>query len=286
MKDMESPGNSAMVLRWSGGCLDFSRGCLIMGVLNVTPDSFSDGGLYLDEDAAVAHGLAMVEQGAAIVDVGAESTRPGAQALASEEEIRRAVPVIKRLSEQTRVPISIDTRKPEVARAALDAGAAMVNDVTALEQDAMASLVAEREVPVCLMHMQGRPATMQAAPHYQDVVAEVIGFLLKRVEKAVHFGIPRDHLLLDPGIGFGKTLEHNILLLRHIDRFARLGYRCLVGASRKHMIGQLTGKEDPADRVFGTAATVAHCVAKDVSIVRVHDVDAMMDVVKVINAIR
>lgn len=286
MKEMQAQGNSTAILRWSDGCLDFSRGCLIMGVLNVTPDSFSDGGLYLDEDAAVAHGLAMVEQGAAIVDVGAESTRPGAAPLSSEEEIRRAVPVIERLARQTHVPLSIDTRKPQVARAALDAGAAMVNDVTALEQDAMASLVAERQVPVCLMHMQGRPATMQQAPRYQDVVAEVMGFLLERVEKAVHFGIPRDHLLLDPGIGFGKTLEHNIVLLRHIDRFVRLGYRCLVGTSRKRMIGQLTGKDDPAERVFGTAATVAHCVAKDVSIVRVHDVDPMMDVVKVINAIR
>jgi dihydropteroate synthase len=273
------------LLTWPSGQLDFSRGCLIMGILNVTPDSFSDGGLFLDRDKAVAQGLAMVEQGAAVIDVGAESSRPGSAAVSAEEQIRRAIPVIERLVQRTEVPISIDTGNASVARAALEAGATLVNDITALSDESMPALVAQAEAPVVLMHMQGVPSTMQKAPSYDDVVEEVLGYLLDRAREAEDHGIRPERIILDPGIGFGKTFQHNIALLQHIDKFVLSGYRCLVGTSRKSLIGQLTGKPRPADRLLGTAATVAHCAARGVSLVRVHDVDEMVDVIKVIQAI-
>ena len=273
------------LLTWPSGQLDFSRGCLLMGILNVTPDSFSDGGLFLDRDKAVAQGLAMVEQGAAVIDVGAESSRPGSAAVSAEEQIRRAIPVIERLVQRTEVPISIDTGNASVARAALEAGATLVNDITALSDESMPALVAQAEAPVVLMHMQGVPSTMQKAPSYDDVVEEVLGYLLDRAREAEDHGIRPERIILDPGIGFGKTFQHNIALLQHIDKFVLSGYRCLVGTSRKSLIGQLTGKPRPADRLLGTAATVAHCAARGVSLVRVHDVDEMVDVIKVIQAI-
>ncbi len=273
------------LLEWPGGRLDFSSGCLIMGVLNVTPDSFSDGGKFLDANCAITRGQEMAAEGAAIVDVGGESTRPGSAAVTTDEQIRRVVPVIESLAGQIDIPISIDTSDARVAEAALAAGATIVNDVTALSDDRLAPLAAEAQVPVVLMHMQGTPATMQKGPQYDDVVAEILHFLLARARHAESFGIPRERIVLDPGIGFGKTLEHNLSLLKHIDCFVASGYRVLVGTSRKGFLGHVTGREQPSDRVFGTAATVALCAAAGVDIVRVHDVAAMRDVIRVTSAI-
>jgi dihydropteroate synthase len=269
------------VLQWSKGRLDFSGGCLVMGILNTTPDSFSDGGQFLDPGAAVEHGLKMADEGAAIIDVGGESTRPGSGSVPPAEQIRRVVPVIGALAERVDVPISIDTANPEVARAALDAGASILNDITALADERMAQLAVQQQVPVILMHMLGTPATMQAEPRYDDVVAQVRDFLLARCEQSRRLGMPQERILIDPGIGFGKTLEHNLQLLRNLEALVATGYRVLVGPSRKGFLGKLTGRDKPAERVFGTAAAVAHCVQAGVSIVRVHDVPEMLDVVKV-----
>jgi len=274
------------ILEWPTGKLDFSVGCLIMGILNVTPDSFSDGGKFFDSDKAVEHGLKMADDGAAIIDIGPESTRPGAEPVSAAEQIRRAIPVIEKIAKKTKVCISIDTTNYEVAKAALDAGAAMINDITALADERMARLTAQRQVPVILMHIQGTPRTMQVEPRYKDVVAEVLAYLLERARRAEQYGIPKERIFIDPGIGFGKTVEHNLKLLAHLDKFVKTGYRVLVGPSRKSFIGKLTGKENPAQRLFGTAASVALCVAAGASIVRVHDVAEMIDVVKLANALR
>ena len=263
--------------------MNFSAGCLVMGVLNVTPDSFSDGGEFFDPGKAVEHGLKMAADGAAIIDVGGESTRPGSASVSANEQIQRVVPVIEALCEKTDMPVSIDTYKFEVAQAAVEAGAGMINDITALSDERMGELAAERQVPVVLMHIQGTPATMQIEPKYDDVVGEVLEFLLGRAKRAEKFGVSKDMIFIDPGIGFGKTTEHNLSLLRNIDKFVTAGYRVLVGTSRKRFIGQITGKEKPAERIFGTAATVALCAAAGVSIVRAHDVAEMVDVVKVAN---
>jgi len=260
------------VVEWARGRLDFSAGCIVMGVLNVTPDSFSDGGQFFDTEKAIEHGLKMAADGAAIIDVGPESTRPGAEAVSVDEQIKRAIPVIRL----------------EVAEAALEAGAAMINDITALGDERLGELAAESAkggVPVVLMHMQGTPAIMQAEPKYDDVVGEVLQFLLDRAKRAEQFGIPKERIFIDPGIGFGKTLEHNLLILRNVRKFVETGYRVLMGTSRKSFIGKITGKENPAERLFGTAATVALCVAAGVSVVRVHDVAEMIDVVKLARAI-
>ncbi|HUU20380.1 MAG TPA: dihydropteroate synthase [Sedimentisphaerales bacterium] len=273
------------VVEWPMGRLDFSTGCVVMGVLNVTPDSFSDGGQFFEVERAVECGLQMAADGAAIIDVGGESTRPGSASVSADEQIGRVVPVIKALCKKIDVPISIDTYKPEVAKAALEAGAGMINDITALSDERMTESAAEHDVPVVLMHIQGTPATMQIEPKYKDVVGEVLQFLLERARRAEGAGIDRKKIFIDPGIGFGKTLEHNLLLLRNINKFVAADYRVLVGTSRKSFIGKLTGREKPADRIFGTAATVALCAAAGVSIVRVHDVAEMVDVVNVINTI-
>jgi len=277
---------SKNVVEWPRGRLDFSDGCLVMGVLNVTPDSFSDGGEFFDPDKAVEHGLKMAADGAAIIDVGGESTRPGSGSVSADEQIQRVTPVIEAICEKTDVPVSIDTYKYEVAQAALEAGAGMINDITALSDERMGELAAEWQVPVVLMHMQGTPSTMQIEPEYYDVVGEVLEFLVSRAKRAEKFGISKDMIFIDPGIGFGKTLEHNLSLLRNIDKFVAAGYRVLVGTSRKRFIGIITGKEKPAERIFGTAATVALCVAAGVSIVRVHDVVEMVDVVKVADKLK
>ena len=252
-----------------------------MGILNVTPDSFSDGGAFEDVKKAVAHGLAMVTAGAAVIDVGPESTRPGAGQVSSVEQIRRAVPVIRELSANTDAVVSIDTRFADVAEAAVNAGASIINDVTALCDPCMAKLAAEKDAAVVLMHMKGRPAVMQKNPVYENVVDEVLVYLLDRAKAARDCGIRQERIFIDPGIGFGKTFRHNIELLQNLDKFVGTGYRVLLGTSRKRFIGEITGKETAADRVFGTAATVALAVAAGVSIVRVHDVAEMADVVKV-----
>jgi dihydropteroate synthase len=272
------------ILQWPTGKLDFSPGCLVMGILNITPDSFSDGGLYDSAEKAISHGLEMLHAGAAIIDIGAESTRPGARPVAAEEQIRRVVPVIEAVRKQSDIPISIDTFNPAVASAAVAAGANIINDITALSDAKMARLAADKQLPVILMHIQGSPATMQQNPHYQNVVAEVKDYLLQRAAFAEQTGIPKERIFIDAGFGFGKTTEHNLSLLNHLDEFVNTGYRVLVGTSRKRFIGQITAKDVPADRIFGTAATVALAVTKGVSIVRVHDVAQMANVVKVANA--
>jgi dihydropteroate synthase len=256
-----------------------------MGVLNVTPDSFSDGGEFFTTNKAIEHGLRMVAEGAAIIDVGAESTRPGSQGVPADEQIRRAIPVIEALAKKAGVPLSTDTYNVEVAEAALRAGAAMINDITALSDQRMAQLAAKWQVPVVLMHIRGTPKTMQIDPKYGDVVGEVLEFLLSRAKRAQQLGILKDRIFIDPGIGFGKTVQHNLSLLRNIDRFVATDYRVLIGPSRKSFIGKITGKENPADRIFGTAAAVALCVSAGVSIVRVHDVAEMADVIKVVQAL-
>jgi dihydropteroate synthase len=273
------------ILSWPSGRIDFTGGCRIMGILNVTPDSFSDGGEYLNFERAIEHSLEMAAQGAAIIDVGAESTRPGSEPVPASEQIARAIPVIKALRAKVSIPISIDTYSPEVASAAIDAGANILNDITALSSDDMARLAAKAEVPVILMHIQGTPKTMQAKPIYKDVAAEVKQFLIERADKAESFGIKRERIFIDPGIGFGKTLEHNLLLIKHLQEFVSTGYRVLLGTSRKGFIGKLTGRDNPAERLLGTAATVAIAAFCGCSIVRVHDVPQMADVLKVINAI-
>ncbi len=273
------------ILEWPLGRLDFSGGCLVMGILNVTPDSFSDGGKFLDADSAVEHGLRMAAEGAAILDVGPESSRPGSQRVSAEEQIRRVVPVIERLASKVGIPISIDTYLPDVAEAAIEAGAAIINDITGMADPRMRDLAAQRGAAVVLMHMLGTPETMQSDPQYEDVTAEVLLFLLERATRVEQAGVPRERIVLDPGIGFGKTTEHNLQLLRDIKRFVESGYPILVGTSRKRFLGQITGRERPTDRIFGTAATVALCAAAGVNIIRVHDVAAMSDVVRVINAI-
>jgi dihydropteroate synthase len=284
-KNVKAQEQHADILEWPGGKLDFSAGCVVMGVLNVTPDSFSDAGRFLDAEKAVEHGLQMAADGAAVIDVGGESTRPGSAAVSAREQIKRVTPVIRKLHDKTLAPISIDARKFEVAKAALEAGAGMINDITALGDERMGELAAERHVPVVLMHMRGTPETMQIKPDYEDVSGEVLEFLLSRARLAERLGIPKERIFIDPGIGFGKTLEHNLVLLKNIDRFVATGYRVLVGTSRKSFIGRITGRENPAERIFGTAATVALCAAAGVSVVRVHDVAQMVDVVRVAHVI-
>ena len=245
-----------------------------MGVLNVTPDSFSDGGRYLEPAAALAHGEAMAAEGADLIDIGGESTRPGSDAVTAEEELERVVPVIEQLSVRVAVPLSIDTRKAAVARAALDAGASFVNDVSALRGDsAMAAVVAEAEADLCLMHMQGKPRTMQDDPTYEDVVSEVKAFLEERLAFAVGQDIPEDRIWLDPGIGFGKTLEHNLELLRRLDEIAAIGRPVVVGASRKRFIGALTGRPE-TERLAGSLAAAVVAYERGAAMVRVHDVRA------------
>lgn len=258
---------------------------LIMGVLNVTPDSFSDGGRYLDAEAAVAHAVRLVEEGADLLDIGAESTRPGADAVNEAEERRRAIPVVTAIAKAVTIPISIDTSKAAVARAALDAGAVLVNDVTALRSDPdMADLVARTGAGIVLMHMQGTPRTMQQAPCYEDVVGEISSFFEERIRFAVAHGIERRQIILDPGIGFGKLLVHNLTLLAQLHHFTQFGCPLLVGVSRKAFLGKLVDRP-VQERQWATAAAVAMAVDRGAGIIRVHDVRAMKDVVQVAAAI-
>ena len=257
----------------------------VMGIVNVTPDSFSDGGRHATVDAAVAHALRLAEEGADVLDVGGESTRPGAEDVPLEEELRRVVPVIERLARETALPISVDTSKPEVMRAAVDAGAGMINDVYALRREGALDIAAACGVPVVLMHMQGEPRTMQEAPQYEDVVAEVHRFLAERIFAAEMAGIPKKRIVIDPGFGFGKTTRHNLQLLAQLRRFTELGVPVLVGLSRKRSIGELTGREEPRERAAGSLA--AHLIAAQngAMLLRVHDVAATVDALKVWNAV-
>ena len=256
----------------------------LMGVVNVTPDSFSDGGLYLDPAAAIAHGRELVEQGAEILDVGGESTRPGAEPVAVEEELRRVVPVVEGLADAG-VPISIDTSKAAVAAAALQCGATIVNDVTALREDPeMPPLCAERGAGVVLMHMRGEPRTMQANPVYDDVVAEVRDFLAARLQAAVAAGIAEERVWLDPGIGFGKTTAHNLELLRRFGELRELGRPLVIGTSRKGFIGRVDGSA-AGDRLGGTIATSVWAAAEGAEVLRVHDVAEVRQAIAVTTAV-
>lgn len=275
------------VLTWRVGERELvcAERTLVMGILNVTPDSFSDGGRFFDPDGAVRHGVRMVDEGGDIVDVGGESTRPGSDAVSAEEELERVLPVIKGLAAELEIPISIDTRKPDVAAAALEAGATIVNDVSAGTDPEMFHVVCDAEAGMVLMHMKGEPKTMQETPHYDDVVAEVKEFLRQRLEAAAFAGIEPDRLCVDPGIGFGKSLQHNLAIMRHIATFLDLGRPLLVGPSRKSFIGKLLDVSAD-ERVEGTAGAVAWLVAQGAHIVRVHDVEEMVRVVRIIDAIR
>lgn len=274
-------------LHWHAGgrVLDCAERTLVMGVLNVTPDSFSDGGRFLDAEAAVAHGLQMVEDGADIVDIGGESTRPHADPVSPEEERARVVPVIQRLAAvHPGLAMSIDTRKPEVAQAALAAGACIVNDVSGGRSEGMFEVVRQADAGMVLMHMLGDPKTMQDNPHYDDVVAEVHEYLNGRIEAAEWAGVRPEALAIDPGIGFGKNLEHNLALIRRIDALRDLGRPILVGPSRKRFIGAILDLPED-ERVEGTAGAVAWLIGRGAHIVRVHDVRQIVRVARVVDAI-
>jgi dihydropteroate synthase len=259
---------------------------LIMGIVNVTPDSFSDGGRFGGADDAVKHGLQMIADGADILDVGGESTRPGSDPVSVDDELDRVLPVIRGFHEEAPgTPISVDTRRADVAVEAVSAGADIVNDVSAAADPGMLPLVKGTGAGLVLMHMQGKPKTMQLEPHYEDVVAEVRDYLAGRLGAAVASGVSRSQLCVDPGIGFGKHLGHNLALLHDVRTFRDLRVPVLVGTSRKRFIGQLTGVEDPAERVEGTAGAVAWCAAHGVDVLRVHDVKEMARVVRVVDAI-
>jgi len=258
---------------------------LVMGIVNVTPDSFSDGGEFYDPATAIAHGRRLADEGADILDIGGESTRPGAGAVGVEEECERVLPVIEALADGVDVPISIDTSKAEVARRAVGAGAAMINDVTALRGDPdLARVAADARVPVVLMHMKGTPRTMQKDPRYDDLMGEIVAALRGSMALAVRAGVPEDQLVVDPGIGFGKTVKHNLAILRWLPQLRSLGCPILLGTSRKSFIGAITGAE-VTDRVLGTAATVACGIARGARIVRVHDVAQMRQVAQMTDAI-
>jgi dihydropteroate synthase len=257
---------------------------LVMGIVNVTPDSFSDGGRHADAPAAVAHARTLLDEGADLIDIGGESTRPGAPAVTLEEERRRVLPVIEALA-GCGVPVSVDTRKPQLMKEALAAGASMVNDVNALRAPGALEAVAATRASVCLMHMRGDPATMQDHPLYDDVVAEVRAFLQARIEAAEHAGIERSRIIIDPGFGFGKNVEHNLMLLRHLDEIAALGVPVLVGLSRKSTLGKITGRATD-ERAYAGVAAALIAVQNGARIVRVHDVAATRDALAVLNAVR
>jgi dihydropteroate synthase len=257
----------------------------IMGVVNVTPDSFSDGGQHGDSAAAIAHALALVADGADLIDVGGESTRPGASPVSVDEELRRVIPVIEALAAATAVPISIDTSKPEVMRAAVNAGAGLINDVHALRQPGALDAAADSGAAICLMHMLGEPVSMQQAPSYDDVCAEVQRFLTDRILACQFAGIDKKRIVIDPGFGFGKTLEHNVELLARLESFKVLGCPILAGLSRKRMIAALTGREAIAERVHGSVTAALLAVQRGAAIVRVHDVAATRDALAVWQAV-
>jgi len=263
--------------------LDLSRP-RVMGIVNVTPDSFSDGGRFSATEAAVRHALKLVEEGADILDIGGESSRPGATPVSLNEELRRVIPVIEELGGQAGVPISIDTYKPEVMRAAAAAGADIVNDINALQSPGALEAVAETNVGVCLMHMQGNPQTMQADPQYQDVVGEVADFLRARMAAAEEYGISRERIVLDPGFGFGKRSVHNIALLRELETLCALGRPVLVGLSRKSVLGQIVGADVDA-RLHASLSGAVIAAMKGVRILRVHDVKATVDALRVVSAV-
>jgi dihydropteroate synthase len=269
------------------GTRPWSPGPVVVGILNVTPDSFSDGGKFIDPEAAAGHAAGLLDEGAGMIDVGGESTRPGSDPVSQREEIRRVVPVIERIiAARPEAVVSVDTYRSATAAAALDAGASIVNDVTALRGDPlMVSVAAEARCPVILMHMQGEPKTMQREPRYADVVGEVNDFLRLRAEHAVRSGVDAENVIVDPGIGFGKNLDHNLALLRDLETVVELGFPVLVGASRKRFIGSITGVQEAAERVSGTVATTVLAYEKGARLFRVHDVRANSEALAVAEAV-
>jgi dihydropteroate synthase len=274
-------------LELSNHTLDFSNKTYLMGVLNVTPDSFSDGGLHFYIDRAVEHAVKLVEDGADIIDIGGESTRPGSEAVSTDEEIRRTIPVIESVARRLAAPISIDTCKAEVALRAIDAGASIVNDISGLRFDpAMAKAVASRGVPVIIMHIKGIPRDMQENPVYEALVPEIMDYLRTSIRMAVEAGIREDMIVVDPGIGFGKTFDHNLQVLRDLNEFTAFGKPIAIGVSRKAFIGKVLGGAPTSERLEGTAAAVAISIINGANIVRVHDVKEIAKVVKVADAIK
>jgi len=268
----------------AGKSLDLSQP-RVMGVLNTTPDSFSDGGSFITTDNAVVRAVQMVEEGAAIIDVGGESTRPGAEPVSIDEELQRVIPVIEALRTEIDVPVSIDTRKPEVMQAAVSAGAGMINDVTALQAAGAVDLAVRLNVPVCLMHMQGSPYSMQDQPGYDNVVTEVISFLETRAQHCLRHGMAREHILLDPGFGFGKTAEHNLQLLQQLGQLVAVGFPVLAGLSRKSMIGHILGL--PVDkRLYASVSLAVLAVWQGAALIRSHDVKATLDAIHMCHAVR
>jgi dihydropteroate synthase len=264
---------------------DRAKSPILMGVVNVTPDSFSDGGDFLEPDVAASAALEMEAAGVDLIDIGGESTRPGSQPVSVLRQIERVVPVVEAIRRVSSNTLSIDTTRAAVAQAALDAGANLINDISAgREDEEMFPLVARRGVPIILMHMQGTPATMQDNPAYNNVAIEVELFLRERMNAAIAAGIKRRNILVDPGIGFGKNLDHNLTLLRELKGLRRLGRPVVIGTSRKGFIGKITGESDPKRRQFGTAATIAWSIANGAAIVRVHDVEPMVQVTKMMRA--
>ncbi|ODB83039.1 dihydropteroate synthase [Candidatus Thiodiazotropha endoloripes] len=273
------------ILDCAGKTLDLSQP-QVMGILNLTPDSFSDGGRFTARDAAIKHAMQMIDEGAAIIDVGGESTRPGAQPVTAQQEMDRVIPLIETLAGEIPLPISVDTSKAEVMREAVSAGAGMINDVMALRDSGALEAAAEAAVPVCLMHMQGEPRSMQCNPHYDDVVDDVKTFLQQRLDACVASGIPQDRLIVDPGFGFGKTLPHNLALLDGLQNLEQLGVPLLVGISRKSMIGALLGERAVEERLYGSLAAAVMAAMKGSAILRVHDVQATVDALKIVSAVQ
>ena len=276
-----------MRLAWNSFCLDFSRKTYVMGILNVTPDSFSDGSIYFDKAKAVDHALRMADDGADIIDIGGESTRPGSETVPLEEELRRTIPVIEEISKKINIPISIDTYKSEVALRALESGASIVNDISGMRFDPeMPKVIAKYKVPVVLMHIKGRPKNMQKNPVYDALIPEIMDYFRISIRLANKFGIPENMIIIDPGIGFGKTAEHNLEIINNLSQFASLKKPILIGASRKAFIGKILGDAPSGERLEGTAAAVAISIINGANIVRVHDVKEMAKVVKVADAIK
>lgn len=276
-----------MKLTWADFSFDFSKRTYIMGILNVTPDSFSDGGLYFNKERAVEHALRIEEEGADIIDVGGESTRPGSEPVAVKEELRRVIPVIEEIAKRVKIPISIDTYKAGVARAALSAGASMVNDISGLWFDPkMPEVIAEYQVPVVIMHIKGTPRDMQINPTYTALIPEIMDYLREGIKIAIKAGVDPQRIIIDPGIGFGKSLEHNLEILRHLSEFKDLGKPILIGPSRKSFIGKILGDLPVTERLEGTASAVAIGILNGANIIRVHDVRAMLRVAKTADAIK
>ncbi len=276
-----------MKLSFKNFSIDFSQRTCIMGVLNVTPDSFSDGGLYFEKSIAIERAKEMVEDGADIIDIGGESTRPGAEPVSLDEELNRTIPVIETLSKEIKVPISIDTYKSIVAEKAINAGASIVNDISGLRFDPeMAEVIAKHKVPVVIMHIKGTPRNMQKEPFYENLIIEIKNYLEDSINIALSAGIEKDKIIIDPGIGFGKTFEHNLEIIHKLSEFTIFGRPILIGLSRKAFIGKILNNAPPRERVEGTAAAVAISIMNGANIIRVHDVKQMAMVAKVADAIK